>query len=158
MGKVVCEKCGTEFKFEIVKNFESCPVCGASFSDDGDSANVDEHSDWINWYYYGYKSDNGKTGSLRDKAIDLDKHGDVFFLIKEFKAPPRDAAGSSEKAKEILRTYVPDAFEKTREVPKVQCPYCHSTEIQLVPKKFSLLTGFATNGYNRVCVRCQRKF
>lgn len=37
MGKVVCEKCGTEFKFEIAKDFECCPVCGASFSDDGNS-------------------------------------------------------------------------------------------------------------------------
>lgn len=37
MGKVVCEKCGTEYKFEIAKNFECCPVCGASFSDDTNS-------------------------------------------------------------------------------------------------------------------------
>ena len=79
-------------------------------------------------------------------------------MIKEFKAPPRDEKGSSEKAKEILRTYVPDAFEEPKETPKVRCPYCFSSEIQIVPKKFSLLTGFATNGYNRVCVRCKRKF
>lgn len=37
MGKVICEKCGTEFKFEIAKNFECCPVCGASFGDKTDS-------------------------------------------------------------------------------------------------------------------------
>ncbi len=37
MGKIVCEKCGTEFKFEIAKDFECCPVCGASFSDEMDS-------------------------------------------------------------------------------------------------------------------------
>ncbi len=36
MGKIICEKCGTEFKFEIAKDFECCPVCGASFSDDSD--------------------------------------------------------------------------------------------------------------------------
>ena len=159
MGKIVCEKCQTEFKFQLAKDFECCPVCGASFSDNRDSSvSIDEHPNWITWYYYGYKSDNGKTASLRDEAIDLDKHGDVFFLIKEFKAPPRDSTGSSEKAKEILRTYVPDAFEEPREVPKVTCPYCFSSEIQLVPKKFSLLTGFATNKYDRVCVRCKRKF
>lgn len=155
MGKVICEKCGTEYKFEIAKNFECCPVCGVSFSDDGDSASADEHPDWITWYYY--KDEETGCFTLRDEAIDLTKWTDTR-LIKKFKAPPRDATGSSEKAKEILRTYVPDAFEKPREVPKVQCPYCHSTEIQLVPKKFSLLVGFATNGYNRVCVRCQRKF
>lgn len=37
MGKIICEKCGTEYKFEVAKNFECCPVCGAFFSDDGDS-------------------------------------------------------------------------------------------------------------------------
>lgn len=163
MGRtILCSHCQSTFDESVLaKRAEPniCPVCGNSLlGNDDSSANVDEHPDWITWYYYGFKSDNGKTGCLEDKAIDLEKHGDVFFLIKEFKAPPRDAAGSSEKAKEILRTYVPDAFEEPREVPKVQCPYCHSTEIQLVPKKFSLLTGFATNGYNRVCVRCQRKF
>lgn len=32
------------------------------------------------------------------------KRGDVYYLIKEFKAPPRDA-------KQELRKYVPDAIE-----------------------------------------------
>lgn len=31
--KIVCESCGTEFKFEIAKNFEYCPACGASFGE-----------------------------------------------------------------------------------------------------------------------------
>lgn len=162
MGRtILCPHCNSALNEDILKQRNSenvCLVCGGSLlGDDDGSANVDEHPDWITWYYYGYKSDNGKTASLRDEAIDLDKHGDVFFLIKEFKAPPESECGLDE-VKRILRTYVPDAFEEPREAPKVQCPYCHSTEIQLVPKKFSLLTGFATNGYNRVCVRCQRKF
>lgn len=79
-------------------------------------------------------------------------------LIKEFKAPPRDSSGSSEKAKEILRTYVPDAFAEPKEIPKVKCPYCFSSEVQIIPRKFSLLTGFATNKFDRVCLRCKRKF
>lgn len=41
---------------------------------------------------------------------------------------------------------------------QTRCPRCHSTEIQLVPRKFSLLTGFATNKFDRMCVRCQKKF
>ena len=40
MAKITCEKCGTEFKFEVAKDFESCPVCGASF-DDKDTNNED---------------------------------------------------------------------------------------------------------------------
>ncbi len=153
---VKCAKCGSSFNkmFLMGKqgNADVCPLCGA------DMQSVDEHSDWITWYYYGHKSNNGKTTSLRDKPIDLNEHGDIFFLIKEFKAPPRDPSGSSEKAKEILRTYVPDAFKEPQETPKVKCPYCFSSEVQIVPKKFSLLTGFATNSYQRVCLRCKKKF
>ena len=152
--KVVCEKCESSFKFEAVKDMKCCPVCGEPFDLDG--VGVNEHSDWITWYYYGFK--NSSSSCLEEKPIDLGKHGETFFLIKEFQAPPRDENGNCDAAKKELRKYVPDAFAETKTAPKVQCPYCFSTEIQLVPKKFSILTGFATNSYNRVCVRCQRKF
>ncbi|WP_195612826.1 hypothetical protein, partial [[Clostridium] symbiosum] len=82
----------------------------------GGKDKLDEHSDWITWWYYGFKKNNGKTTILDDEPIDLDKHGDEVFLIKEFKAPPRDANGS-DKAKEILRTYIPDAFAPAAEEP-----------------------------------------
>lgn len=157
MGRtIICLKCKSTFDESVLENRENpniCPVCGASLVD-----GEEEHSDWITWYYYGHKSDNGKTASLRDNPIDLEKFGDTFFLIKEFQAPPRDSEGKSDAAKAELRKYVPDAFAAPKSAPKVQCPYCFSTQVQMVPKKFSLLTGFATNGYNRVCVRCQRKF
>ena len=156
MGKtVICLKCQSTFNESVLENRENpniCPVCGASLLSDGE----DEHSDWITWYYYGFK--NSSSSCLEDKPIDLEKRGDVYYLIKEFKAPPRDSEGKSDAAKAELRKYVPDAFPEKKSVPKVQCPYCFSTQVQMVPKKFSLLTGFATNGYNRVCVRCQRKF
>ena len=132
-------------------NADVCPMCGA------DMGSEEEHPDWITWYYYGHKSNNGKTASLRDKPIDLEEHGDIFYLIKEFKAPPESECGLDE-VKRILRSYVPDAFAQPKDVPKVRCPYCQSTEVQIVPKKFSILTGFATNSFNRVCVRCKRKF
>ena len=32
--KIVCESCGTEFKFEVAKDFEKCPVCGALFDEE----------------------------------------------------------------------------------------------------------------------------
>ena len=40
----------------------------------------------------------------------------------------------------------------------VRCPRCGSTQIQMVPRKWSLLTGFLTNKVDRVCVNCKRKF
>ena len=111
--KIHCNSCGTSYNkmFLMGKqgNTNICPMCG------GEMKRVEDHPDWITWYYYGYKSDNGKTACLEDSPIDLTQHGDTFFLIKEFKAPPRDSNGSSDKVKEILKTYIPDAFSESEE-------------------------------------------
>lgn len=156
MGRtILCPHCKSTFDESVLAKRPEpniCPVCGKSLDS---NASADEHSDWITWWYY--KDEETQCFTLRDEPIDLEKWTDTK-LIKEFKAPPRDSSGSSEKAKEILRTYVPDAFAEPKEVPKVKCPYCFSSEIQIVPKKFSLLTGFATNKFERVCVRCKKKF
>ncbi len=170
MGKkIICESCGTIFPFEKAKDFTVCPVCNVSF-DDGEETDAsahddtlktkDEHSDCITWYYYGYKSDNGKTATLRDKAIDLTQYGDTFFLIKEFKAPPRDSNGSSDKAKEILRKYIPDAFSESKgKETSVSCPWCGSTEYTLLNRGYSIWTGFLGSGkVKRVCNRCKKEF
>ncbi len=158
---VKCPKCGSSFNrmYLIGKqgNADVCPVCGA----DMEIQSVDEHPDWITWWYYGFKDKDGKQmsggGYLSDKQVDLSQTN--MYVIKEFQAPPRDANGKSDKAKEILRTYVPDAFASTQDtVPEVRCPRCGSKEIQLVPRKCSLLTGFATNKFDRMCVYCKKKF
>ena len=112
--KIMCHECNTVFDEDILKSKNSentCLVCGANVGGDENEVKdkLDEHSDWITWWYYGFKKNNGKTTILDDEPIDLDKHGDKVFLIKEFKAAPRDANGS-DKAKEILRTYIPDAY------------------------------------------------
>ena len=40
----------------------------------------------------------------------------------------------------------------------VRCPKCGSTNIQVVRKKWSPLTGVFTNKVQRVCVNCKHKF
>jgi len=39
-----------------------------------------------------------------------------------------------------------------------KCPICGSTQIQAVPRKWSLATGFLTNKVDRVCLNCKHKF
>lgn len=156
--KIVCPDCGSIVDEDIlkVKNSENiCLVCGANLG--GDSINkAEEHSDWITWWY------------LKDKRFDNDyslwdkqpKHPDYFEVIKEFKAPPRDKNGS-EKAKEILRTYVPDAFAPAEEPdgPVIRCPRCGSKEYTLLNKGYGLLTGFIGSGrIKRVCNYCKKEF
>lgn len=173
MGRtILCNECHSTFDEEILRKKNSdniCPVCGASLvgknnSDHMDSSDKDCGQDgWITWYYYGFKDKKGrktKTTCLDDKPIDLEEHGDTFFLIQEFKAPPRDSSGSSEKAKEILRTYVPDAFVyPERKEPVVRCPRCMSREYTLMNKGFSIFTGFLGSGrVKRVCNYCKKEF
>lgn len=142
-------------------NADVCPLCGGTLNGSNtDDKTADEHSDWITWYYYGFKSGDGKSATLRDKPIDLDKFGDTYFLIKEFQAPPRDENGS-EKAKEILRTYISDAFAPPAydsAINEIRCPRCGSNRIQLVGRKWSWLTGIATNKVDRVCMNCKTRF
>lgn len=168
--KIICPECNTIFDETVLKQKNSedtCLVCGASLSGDDNSdheespSESDEKASWITWYYYGMKDKKGKatgTTSLRDKPIDLEEFGDIYFLIQEFKAPPESECGL-DKVKEILRTYVPDSFvypEKKETV--IRCPRCFSRDFQLVPRKFSLLTGLATNRVDRVCVKCMKRF
>ena len=165
MGRrIMCPECNTVFDEDILKSKNSentCLVCGANLSGDekGGKDKLDEHSDWITWWYYGFKEDNGKTTSLRDKPIDLIRYGDTYFLIKEFKAPPESNPGGLDEVKRILRTYIPDAFAPAAEEPQIRCPYCFSTEYTLLNKGYSLFTGFLGSGkIKRVCNRCKREF
>lgn len=40
----------------------------------------------------------------------------------------------------------------------VSCPKCGSTHIQVVTRKWSILTGIFTNKIDRVCLKCKYKF
>ena len=143
MGRtILCPHCKSTFNEDILKAKNSMDiglVCGGSLLDgtDSNAESGDEHPDWITWYYYGFKVNNGRSGSLRDKPIDLEKFGDDYFLIKEFKAPPEDGPGGLDKVKEILRTYVPDAFEEPVQTV-ISCPWCGSTEYTMMNRGYWL--------------------
>lgn len=47
---------------------------------------------------------------------------------------------------------------KKQESNQPKCPKCGSTSIQIVPRKWSLLTGFATKKTDRVCVNCKHRW
>ncbi len=156
MIKVVCERCGTSFLPDVIRELKNCPVCGEPMWENGeDSISEDGHPDWITWYYY--KDPKYGDHSLWDK---LPLRPEELELIKEFKAPPRDSKGSSEKAKEILRTYVPDAFSEPKDKKvTICCPRCGSQEFTLLNRGYSIFTGFLGSGrVKRVCNRCKKEF
>lgn len=94
------------------------------------------------WYYY-----DGGSATLTTTLYD-DEEPLYTFEATDMKDAER-------QLKEVLPSS-PLVNDNSPDI--VQCPRCKSTQIQMVPRKFSLLTGFATNRIDRVCVRCQKRF
>lgn len=141
MAKIVCEACGSSFPLERAKGMERCPVCGKPLWDQNENS-VETTQVKTKWYYY---KEGG--GTLDDT---LSTH---FTPLYTFDAI--DAEDAERQLKEIM----PNSPLLNDNTPdKVKCPYCFSSEVQIIPRKFSLLTGFATNKFDRVCLRCKRKF
>lgn len=64
MGRqITCDNCGTIFKFEVVKDAISCPVCGQNWEDETASDIIDENKVQM-WYTSTIKpNENGDGGS-----------------------------------------------------------------------------------------------
>ena len=154
--KILCENCGSVLNEDILKqkgSLNTCLVCGASLGmDEPESASEPK---LVDWYYYDL---GGGSGYLDDVFMEDDESSKLAYRFKA----PKDL----NKAKEVLRReYKPDAFMEsetskisTKPDPVVRCPRCGSTSIQLIPKKWSPLTGFRTNSVIRCCVSCKHKF
>lgn len=141
MKKIICESCGTIFKFETVKEAKNCPVCGVSFDEEEDIIPPPKKGK-TTYYYY-----KGACGTLTTTLYEDENPLYTFEAV--------DMKDAERQLKEVLPN---SPLLRDNSVPETRCPYCRSKEIQIVPKKFSLLTGIAANSYNRVCVHCKRKF
>ena len=156
MGRtILCPHCKSTFDENVLaKRSEPniCPVCEKPLDNNADG---EDHSDWITWWYY--RDPEYGDFSLWDKPP---LRPEELELIKEFQAPPRDSSGSSEKAKEILRTYIPGAFMYSKNTePIICCPRCGCQEYTLLNRGYSIFTGFLGSGkVKRVCNRCKKEF
>lgn len=142
---VKCPKCGSSYNrmFLMGKqgNADVCPMCGADMQNVDDNS-VETTKVKTKWYYYKDSTET-LTTTLYEDEIPL-------YAFE---------AADMEDAKRQLKEVVSNSLLVKDNTPeKVQCPYCFSSEVQIVPKKFSLLTGFATNQFDRVCLRCKRRF
>lgn len=145
MGRtILCEKCKSTFNESVLASKDDpnvCPVCGESLLEDG-GVSLESPKETTKWYYY---KEGG--GGLDDMLYD------DFTPLYTFDAV--DVEDAKRQLKEVLPNS-PLINDKSPDT--VRCPRCNSTQIQMVPRKFSLLTGFATNRIDRVCVRCQKRF
>lgn len=68
----------------------------------------------------------------------------VLFIVFDLTKIQKDTVDPT-----IVRRKNPDV---------VKCPKCNSTQVQLVPRRWSLFNGLMTNKVDRVCLNCKNKF
>lgn len=102
-------------------------------------------------------------------VIECDKCGKVLkFDDKYFKSHTEDSCETNtvlqcpcgNTANGIIKAKTKGQvshYDRTKS-NELHCPHCGSTNIQLMRRKWSLLTGFLTNKVDRYCVNCKRKF
>lgn len=145
MGRtILCPHCKSALNEDILKQRGSenvCLVCGGSLIVDS-GASVESPKEKTKWYYY--KEGGGTLMTTLSNS---------FTPLYTFDAT--DVEDAKRQLKEVLPNS-PLVNDNSPDI--VRCPRCRSTQIQMVPRKFSLLTGFATNRIDRVCVKCQKRF
>lgn len=163
--KIICPGCNTIFDEDILKQKNSentCLVCGANLGENGshieqEELKTDPEDEMTTWYYYDL---GGGNYYLDNNYIEETKYRHVVY---QFRAP-----NDLNKAKVVLKKeYNPNAFSKSKtnkyKFPQQlgdesHCPRCGSSNLQIVPRKWSFLTGFLTNKVDRVCVNCKHRF
>ncbi len=150
MAKIVCEKCGTEYKYEVAKNFECCPICGSSMMGDDDFSHMEspdknngQSGEKTTFYYY----DDGSA----TLTSTLYSHCKPIYTFQ---------ATDMEDAERQLKEVCPNSpLLKTTPSKQIRCPRCFSTEFTLLNKGFSIFTGFLGSGrVKRVCNYCKKEF
>lgn len=145
MGRtILCPHCRSTFDEDILKQRDSentCLVCGKCLLSDG-SQPEEPPKEKTKWYYY---KDGGET---------------LTTTLYSFETPTCtfDAVDVNDAKKQLKEVFPNSQLLQKRSQDTVSCPLCGCTNIQLIPRKYSLLTGFATNQVDRMCLRCKSRF
>ena len=128
----ICPKCNSHFLFKPSETpYDNCPDCHVNLI----HTNITAEEMFL-------IQRTSKDRDFLNAMIELKKNDIIEYQTKisQFRSQAK-ADGCYDEPK-----------------PKVCCPKCGSTQIQIVPRKFSFLTGFATNKTDRVCVNCKYKW
>ena len=175
MAKVVCESCGTSYKYEVVKDMASCPVCGKNLWDDeADNTNnndavedIGKTDEGLMYFdeimifkdepeYSGVETYCGECGQMDSLDLDLfDKLVDKdYVILKEGITVTCRGCGKEHKPRKILYkrkdSYAP---------PLPRCPLCNSAMLKKI-KTSSKVLAAATVGvfalpYNSKTFECK---
>lgn len=174
MAKIVCENCGTSYKYEIAKDMVSCPVCGKPLwsQDDEDSNDVAEENgesedglmyfDEIATSYKERPEYNGVEVYCKEcetmDTLDFDKFeklvDEEYVILKEDTTVICRGCGKEHKPRKILYKrkdhYAP---------PLPRCPACNSAMLKKISTGSKFLAA-ATIGmfalpYNSKTFECK---
>ena len=135
----------------------NCPECNKEVSDKSEKC-----------IHCGYPIQNNNicivNGQKKDLSFLLDETYSILFKVRDMiQISGSDISHVKPIVEKIIETKniphflnLPKAIKETDD--KVFCPKCKSTNIQMIQRKWSLLTGFMTNKVDRVCVNCKHKF
>ena len=137
-----CDKCrnnnmppGCPGYYAIPNNYTSCLKCKTPFK-------------ILSLTYEEWRvlRDNKVSLEFIDAMVELKDKDIIEFETKmaQFRVSAAQIKAAEEKAKE--------------EANKPKCPKCKSTNIQIVPRKWSFWTGVFTNKTDRVCANCKYKW
>lgn len=169
--KVVCEKCESSFKFEVVKDMMCCPVCGASFddkdTDNEDSIQEDDSGDAVMYFdeivifendpeYNHVSMYCSECKEFND--LELDKFDEIvdkqYVLLKEGITVTCRGCGKEHTVRKILYK------KKERYAPPLpRCPVCNSAMLKKITKGSKIMAA-ATLGtfalpYNSKTFECK---
>lgn len=173
MAKVICESCGTSYKYEVAKGMITCPVCGENLWDNEEievpenSSGQKESEDGLMYFdqimifekepeYSGvmtYCSECGQIDSLDldlfDKLVDKE-----YVILKESITVTCRGCGKEHKPRKIFYKRK-DSYAPSRP----RCPVCNSAMLKKI-KTSSKVLAAATVGvfalpYNSKTFECK---
>lgn len=128
----------------------NCPECGKEISDKAKAC-----------IHCGYPLEDVKI-SIRNESVDGSKTKEMIDDEEKQRLIERayqEVSADEQKEKRFYEQREKNQGNVNPNITNtVKCPKCGSTQIQMVPRKWSLGMGLLTNKVDRVCVNCKKKF
>lgn len=154
MSLINCPECNKA----ISDKAKSCPNCGCPISINN------KYQIIINGYNDTDTAALAGLNQVFDLNLSYEESVDIFnncpYIITECNTQDEANLYANRLIKwgisiEIIN---PDGESEYVNTDIIYCPKCGSTNIQIVPRKWSILTGLLTNKVDRVCMKCKQRF
>lgn len=177
MAKVVCENCGTSYKYEVVKDMVTCPVCGEDLwnteeNDDVGHSSVQEEPEDNLMYFDNiveYKDDpefsyvtiycgeckefNSLNPDKFDKLVDKE-----YVILKPDVLLKCRGCGKEHKPRKIL-------YKERERYVRPRCPACNSSMLKKISAGSKILAAatlgafaYPHNSKTFECMNCGYRF